>query len=295
MQLGLNQKYLLIILVKAHKMKYFDNLPQKSFETTIGSFVISDFFTYLDATSSNFVTNDVIVDKKSTLLEISHLLYSDPNSFWSLVTANNTINPFTLSNVNTEIFEIEYQDKINLQLSGNSLGTTGYVFPAGSIIAPFKSNTGGSYNYTSVGNFDLNGPLSVIESVSYYDGNMIIKDQTGATYSFITPSGSTLSVVIMYPVQGGTYAIEKPYFTTNTKKALDTIVRTKKPSEGKVEISEEKSIYIKEWQEIPAPMIKDGTEITLLTQVEQTNKNIKSYSSSDLGALRSYFVTTKYN
>jgi hypothetical protein len=42
-------------------------------------------------------------------------------------------------------------------------------------------------------------------------------------------------------------------------------------------------------------MIKDGTEITLLTQVEQTNKNIKSYSSSDLGALRSYFVTTKYN
>jgi len=276
-------------------MKYFDNLPKKNFESTIGSFLISDFFTYLDITPSNFITNDVIVDKKSTLLEVSHLLYTDPNSFWSLVTANNTINPFKLLVINTEIFEIEYQNKVNLQLSGNSLGTTGYVFPAGSIIAPFKSNTGGSYSYSSVGNFDLDGPLSIIESVSYYDGNMIIKDQTGATYSFITPSGATQSVVIMYPVEGGTYALEKPYYTSNTKNAINTIVTTKKPSEGKIEISEEKTIYYKEWQENPAPAITGGTEVTLLTQIEQSNKNIKTYNSSDLGALRSYFVTTKYN
>lgn len=274
-------------------MKYFQNLPKKSFETTIGSFSVSDFFTYLDASGVNLQTTTVLVDKKSTLLETAHAVYQDPNSFWAFLTANKTKNPFTLLKTNTELFQIEYKDKINLQLSGNTAGTTGYVFPVGSIIAPFVSNTGGSYSYSSVGNFNLYGPLSVIESVSYYDGNMIIKDQTGATYTFITPGGATASVVIMSKTAGGTYTIQKPFYTTNPKEATKTIVRTSKPSEGKVEISEEKTVYEK-YDKMPVE-IQEGTEITLIQTVDTQNKNIKAYSPNELGSLINYFVTTKYS
>lgn len=273
-------------------MKYFQNLPKQSFETTIGTFAVSNFFTYLDVSDTNLLTTNILVDKKSTLLEASHTVYQDPNSFWSLLSANKTINPFTLLKVNTELFQIEYKDKINLQLSGNTAGTTGYVFPVGSIIAPYTSNTGGSYSYSSVGNFNLYGPLSIIESVSYYDGNMIIKDQTGATYAFITSGGATASVVIMTKVAGGTYSIAKPYYTTNPKEATKTVVITTKPSEGKEEKSEEKTVYEK-FEKAPVA-IENGTEITLIQTVDTQNKNIKAYRPSELGSLINYFVTAKY-
>lgn len=274
-------------------MKYFDSLPKKDFESSIGLFLISDFFTYLDTSTLSLQTVDVLVDKKTTLLETSHLTYTDPNSFWSFLNANNTINPFTLLTQNTELFEIEYQNKINLQLSGDVSGTTGFVFPEGSIIVPFIANTGGSYSYSSVGNFDLNGPLSIVESASFYDGNMIIKDQTGATYPFIEVNGNTAAVVILSPVPGGTYIVQKPFYTTNPKQASKTVVITKKPSEGKEEFSEEKTLYDKGGK-APTALV-DGTEITLATAIESENKNIKAYQPNELGVLISYFVTTKYN
>jgi hypothetical protein len=77
-------------------MKFFTNLPKTTFSSTIGSFTISDFFTYLDIESAFIEEGTVTIDNKTTLVEAAATVYQDPNSFWAFVAANNTVNPFDL-------------------------------------------------------------------------------------------------------------------------------------------------------------------------------------------------------
>ena len=51
-------------------MKFFNNLPKTTFTTSIGNFVISDFFTYLDITKKQLDSwgakyNELILGKPS--------------------------------------------------------------------------------------------------------------------------------------------------------------------------------------------------------------------------------------
>ena len=61
-------------------MKFFNNLPKTTFTTSIGNFVISDFFTYLDITKKQLDTNTISVDDKTTLIEASYQTYTDTNN-----------------------------------------------------------------------------------------------------------------------------------------------------------------------------------------------------------------------
>lgn len=284
-------------------MKYFENLPKKSFTSSIGDFTISDFFTYLDPNLGNIDETPVTVDSKTTLLEAAYSTYGDLNSFWMFVSANETINPFTLLAPNTTIFLSQNEAKTSLELVDSVSGVTNYAFPKGSLIAPYVANSGGSYSYSSVGNFNLNGPLSIIESVSYFKGTMIIKDQRGATYSFINQNGATGSqVVIIYPTEGGTYAIQTPLFPTKTKSAVKEIVEIDVLEGGTIEefygdlLSPTKT---KSSSTTSAPAtingLTTGTQITATKALELQSKNITAYIPEQTGILKSLFVTAKYN
>jgi hypothetical protein len=279
-------------------MKYFENLPKKTFESTIGNFLISDFFTFLDPNLLTVTKSNITIDSKKTLLEAAHLNYNDPNSFWMFVSSNETINPFTLLSENSVLFLTENEVKTSLELTKDIAGTTSYTFPKGSIILPFKSNTGGSYSYSSVGNFDLNGPLSIIESVSYYQDKMIIKDQRGATFEFISQDGTTgSSVVIVYPTSGGTYAIEKPLLPTNTKSATKEVVKVEFSEEGKIEVIGEPSKGKGSSKGKSTPPIPNGTEAistTAIQEIQLESKTISAYIPIETGKLKTMFVTTKY-
>ena len=289
-------------------MKYFENLPKKSFTSSIGDFIISDFFTYLDPNLGIIDETPVTVDSKTTLLEAAYSTYGDLNSFWMFVSANETINPFTLLATNTTIFLSQNEAKTSLELVDSVSGVTNYAFPKGSLIAPYVANIGGSYSYSSVGNFNLNGPLSIIESVSYFKGTMIIKDQRGATFSFINQSGITGSqVVIIYPTEGGTYAIQTPLFPTKTKSAVKEIVELDALEVGVIEEfygdllsptkSKSKSSSKSSTPSVPSiPLdgITNATQITATRALELQSKNITAYIPEQTGILKSLFVTAKY-
>jgi len=281
-------------------MKYFENLPKKSFTSSIGDFTISDFFTYLDPNLGIIDETPVTVDSKTTLLEAAYSTYGDLNSFWMFVSANETINPFTLLAPNTTIFLSQNEAKTSMELVDSVSGITNYTFPKGSLVAPYVANSGGSYSYSSVGNFNLNGPLSIIESVSYFKGTMIIKDQKGATFSFINQSGVTGSqVVVIYPTEGGTYTIQTPLFPTKTKSAVKEVVEIDVIEAGTIEelygdlLSPTKG---KSTPSAPATIngLTTGTEITATRALELQSKNITAYIPEQTGILKSLFVTAKY-
>lgn len=282
-------------------MKYFENLPKKNFESTIGTFSVSDFFTYLDPNLQKIDKSPVTVDNKTTLLEAAYTVYGDLNSFWMFVSANNTINPFTLLSQNVTIYLTENQAKTSLELTANIAGTTSYTFPKGSIIVPYTTNSGGSYSYSSVGNFNLDGPLSIVESVSYYNNTMVIKDQRGATYSFIQQDGQTGSqIVIIYPTAGGTYGIQKPLYPYNTKSATKQTVKVELSEGGTIEGVEDISdLYspTKTKPSAPSSPISGATatQVTAVEALQLQVKNIAAYLPAQTGTLKSLFVTTKYN
>jgi hypothetical protein len=280
-------------------MKYFENLPKKTFESTIGNFLISDFFTFLDPNLLTVTKSNITIDSKKTLLEAAHLTYNDPNSFWMFVSSNETINPFNLLAENTVLFLTENEVKTSLQLTGDIAGTTSYTFPKGSIILPFTSNTGGSYSYSSVGNFDVNGPISIIESVSYYQDKMIIKDQRGATFEFISQDGTTGSqMVIVYPTSGGTYAIEKPLLPINTKSATKEVVKVELSEEGQIEVIAEaiKTKSSPKVKSAPSSISSSpkAVSITAIEEIQLDAKTISAYLPIETGKLKTMFVTTKY-
>lgn len=281
-------------------MKYFENLPKRNFESSIGNFEISDFFTYLDNSSVIIDKSNVEIDSKTTLLEASYAVYNDPNSFWLFLAANNTVNPFTLLATNTNIFITENEGKINMGIVNNPAGSTGLAFPEGTIIVPYIANTGDSASYSSIGNFSLDGPLTLVEDTSFYQRQMIIKDQKGGT--FISPNGLTgSSIVVITPILGGTYSIQKLLYPTNPKKSIETTLKVELTAEGIIEEYSYSDKYSSsKSKSAPAPSldfsgVTGSTEITALQSIELSSKNIPAYVQSQVGLLKSLFVAAKYS
>lgn len=281
-------------------MKYFENLPKRVFESTIGNFEISDFFTYLDNSNIIIDKSNIEIDSKTTLLEAAYTVYNDPNSFWLFLAANNTVNPFTLLATNTNIFITENDGKINMNIVSSPSGSTGLAFPEGTVVVPYIANTGGSASYSSVGNFSLDGPLTLIEDTSFYQRQMIIKDQRGGT--FISPNGLTGSgIVVITPIEGGTYSIQKLLYPSNPKKAIDTTVKVELTTEGFIEEYSYSDKYSSSKTKSAPSASLDfsgttaSTQITALQSVELSSKNIPAYVQSQVGLLKSLFVSAKYS
>jgi hypothetical protein len=279
-------------------MKYFENLPKKSFTSTIGTFEISDFFTYIDSDSISLPSDTVNIDSKTTLLEAAYNIYQDANSFWTFMLANKKINPFDLLQPNTIIFKQNNEEKINFLLYFDQAGNSGIAFPQGSVIVPYTENSGYSAEWSSVGNFDLYGPLAVIESTSFYDGNMVIKGQKGSTGDFVSPDGPTGDrLCVIYPSATG-YQIQKSVYTGIKKKYLSKINQIKKPEDGKLIFKDKFSSFVTvdEKQPISVPVEPTQTkEISVIETIENKSKNIFAYPPNELGTLQASFITVKYN
>jgi hypothetical protein len=155
-------------------MKYFDQLPKRNFETTNGTYTISDFFSYYKFNFDLVSKKEFEFDSKTTLVEAASKLYEDPNSFWLLLLANNWINPFTLLEDNSTEFNKKNQEKYVTTLGLHS-GTTGFYMSAGSIILPYAPTGGNPYDYSYIGNFDLDGPVYIVEDQDSYTKKVTIK------------------------------------------------------------------------------------------------------------------------
>lgn len=280
-------------------MKFFKNLPKTTFTTTIGDFVISDFFTYIDITKKQLDTNSISVDDKTTLIEASYQTYIDANNFWTFLSANETINPFDLLAPNSFLFSQNIADKINLILLPSPGAVTGgSAFPIGSIIVPTTGNTGASYTFGYTGNFNINGQFTLIESTSYYDGNMVIGTQYGGTGPFITVTGTAENVTVLQKNDDGTFTWAGSYYTGNKKYYSDKVISQVLEYDAKV-IDKEKvssNPTLDTYLQASTPLLGITSPVlyTSLQTVKNNSKQIQAFVPSQLGVLQSSFVAAKY-
>jgi hypothetical protein len=281
-------------------MKFFKNLPKTTFESTIGTFNISDFFTYLDVETAPIEEASITIDDKTTLLEAAYRTYNDANSFWAFVAASNTINPFDLLAPNSAIFSKNVEGKLNFVLSTSASSITGGVaFPAGTILTPYTSNTGACYYYGSTGNFNLSGPFAVIEQTSYYDGNMVLGNQVGGTGNFIVVGNPSEQVTVLQKTTGGTYSWAGSYYVANKKyvvnKVVSQVINKDAKSISREVVSSNPTIDDILPVSTPIGGSTAPTNYTALQQVDSKSKNVQAYVPNELGLIQSSFVTTKYN
>jgi hypothetical protein len=135
---------------------------------------------------------------------------------------------------------------------------------------------------------------------------MILKQQRGGTSNFINITGSTgQPLVIITPIAGGTYSIQKQYFPKNVKNAVDKTISIEALDASAIEIdaswlpsispTKPKSTSNPSKSASTIPGLSGGNEITAIKFVESTKKSILGVIPNQTGLFRSYFITTKYN
>lgn len=279
-------------------MKFFSNLPKTTFESSIGPFTVSDFFTYLDIENVFVDTGSFNIDNKTTLIEAAATLYNDPDTFWSFVVANDMINPFDLLAENVTQFIEDNKEKITLVLySDPDIPTTATTVPVGSLILPSVANSGACYSMGSTGNFDLSGPFAVVEETSFYDGNMTIGIQYGTTSDFITVSGSPEKVVVIQKNADGSYTWIGGWYALDKVAATEKVVAITSTEDGKIIYKRGTGSRTPPDEEISkSPALAGATAAVTATQfVQNQSKTIDAYTQSELGFVQASFVTAKYN
>ena len=282
-------------------MKFFKNLPKINFTSSIGTYSISDFFTYLDVENAPINEGTINIDDKTTLIEASYKFYSDTNTLWAFVAANNVINPFDLLAPNTITFQKNIADKINFTLFDDPEDVTGGIaLPMGSIILPSIGNTGPSYGYGFTGNYNLYGALAVVEESSFYDGNMVIGSQVGGP-AFIVVGAATEKVIALQKNTDGSFTYRLGWYTGNKTTLGQKVVKIVQSTDGKVISKASTSSKVTIDELLPkSPPVKGAaatttTTYTVTQTVADTYKIIQAYTPSELGRIQSSFVTTKYN
>lgn len=221
-------------------MRYFSTLPQSQFTTTIGTFTISDFFSYYVYDDGLLNKVEKRVDNKTTLTELSYQIYKDNNSLWLFMIANNTTDPYDLLEMNPTLYKDGVDTHIAFGVQPYMLSgvtSTTYVFPSGSIVTPFGNTSGNPWEYSSIGGWDINGPFAIVESTDYYNGTLVLKEQKGP-YNFMgtdTLFGDDISIL---QSSGTTYSIndtatDDPVYQTKNKSKVDSqIVYVQSTSTG---------------------------------------------------------------
>jgi hypothetical protein len=204
-------------------MKYFENLPKTTYETTIGDFTISDLTSYFTLDYNNLETAKIEASKNSTLVELSGSLYSDVNSFWLFLYANKTINPFTVCLEDTESLLTQYDTNYSLAATNN--GGKDVIIPAGSIVYPAVPNSGVSWDYGSTGGFSLTGGFGYVQSFNSFTKIATILSPEGATFAVVSRvnfilKGDTYSYYFN-PIAGVTPSIN---YYTKQKESVKSIV-----------------------------------------------------------------------
>jgi hypothetical protein len=282
-------------------MQYFSKLPKTEFQSTIGTFRISDFFTYIDPTNLPQQSYSLEYDNSNTLVEAAASTYDSPDSFWIFCLVSENYNPFTLNKQNPAKEKEKQVSKFNIGTTVIDKGATYFVPPKGSIILPYVANSGSSASYSSVGNFDLDGGFAVVDNDFYYSRSSILKELKVNT-SFIKEGFTGSQYVVISQSNTGGYSLNTVYLDS-VQKALEKTAYTYDTSSGKL-TTQYKTYNPKITAAEPiASISKTPTKYSGVTTVDsvtyetvlktQTN-NIPAYPVNYIGEFTNYYVTTKY-
>lgn len=204
-------------------MKYFTQLPQSTFTSTIGNFTVCNFFSYYEFDEKLLNKVQYEVDNKTTLTELSNKIYSDNNSMWLFLLANNTTDPFDLLSTNVSNYVSDYENHITtgLGVDPETDPTTNNIVAAGSIITEYGNTYGNPWEYSYIGNWDIDGPYTIVESTDYYSGKMVVKEQKNG--NVISPNISVYDSVLVVSsgITSSIYSTDDTQYKTKNK--VDTI------------------------------------------------------------------------
>lgn len=282
-------------------MKFFENLPKTSFESTIGTFQISDFFTYLDVENAPIQESSISIDSKTTLLEAAAATYEDVDSFWAIVAANNVINPFTLVQSNVSIFTNNNKNNKCIILSSIPQFapiniTNDCNIPIGSLIFPYYGDNGNPYSYGNTGNYDMNGPMGLVVDSSLYDLTVTVSVVKGGSDFIVTDT----PVTVILLNSDGTYGPRFTQFITSIQEAKNKVVKQVNTTDGKTiyknvrDRGGEPTLDTSIPQENPLDGVTAYTLYTAEDEIKLASKNIQAYVPKQLGLIQASFVATKY-
>jgi hypothetical protein len=283
-------------------MKYFSNLPTKTFASSIGNFTICDFFSRYEVNTALAQTQDVVVDDHSTLIELSQNIYQDNNSIWLFLLANNYIDPYDLVSYNVSLYKNNNQYKLATSILADSEvpATSISVMGTASVVAPYVGTTSGKkWEYSSVGNFSLTGGFALVETTDYYTGRSTLKQPK--VKDFITDTTTDILSVINKPLGATAYTTLEVdgvnSFVTDNKKPVteDTAVQAI-PDAGSVILAGDSDYATAGFAVPPPPATNTGAGATLtnLQYITAQNKNIKVFLPGKIGIIITNLVSFNY-
>jgi hypothetical protein len=272
-------------------MKYFDKLPKRTYETTLGSFSISDYFSYYKFNFDLVAKRQFEFDSKTTLVEAASTLYEDPNSFWLILLANETINPFLLFEDNYNNYIENNKSKTTAKI-GNQAGTTGYYMNAGSIVVPSVSTGGNPYDFSYVGNFSLDGNIYIVEDQDPYTKRVTLKSTpTGAI-----PLNDDPSLDVQYIDLESSVSLQE---TTETPIVANDVYSYLDVVEAIEDAGPAGSILFKNMLPADVPSVyspfgSQTTEQTFQEASQYADRKVNIFNPSELSKVTSRLITIKY-
>ncbi len=272
-------------------MKYFDKLPKRTYETTLGSFSISDYFSYYKFNFNLVDKRQFEFDTKTTLVEAASTLYDDPNSFWLILLANETINPFLLFVDNYTDYIQNNQNKVTSLISRQYEGSTGYYMSAGSLITLQSATAGNPYDFSYVGNFDLNGDVYIVEDQNSYTKRITIKPKPNNT-SFPTINQNPVQFIDMESSSDWQNSTETAIETSQVETLLETVELIE--DSGPVGSLLFTNMLIGDVPNVYSPASSQQSEQTYQEVAQYANRKVNIFNPSELSKVTSRLITIKY-
>jgi hypothetical protein len=274
-------------------MKYFDKLPKRTYETTLGSFSISDYFSYYKFNFDLISKRQFEFDSKTTLVEAASSLYEDPNSFWLILLANETINPFLLFVDNYTNYIQNNQNKVTSIIANVTDATNVGTYMASGSLVTLQSLTGGNpYDFSYVGNFDLDGQIYIVEEQNSYTKRITVKP---------TPNNTPIPIVNLNAVQYIDLTLPSEWeLSANTNVFLANDVEPYlEATEAILDSGPVGSISFRNMQiaDIPPVYTSSGsqqTEQTFQEVSENANRKVNIFNPSELSKVTNRLITIKY-
>jgi hypothetical protein len=240
------------------------------------------------------LTKDVELDSHSTLIELSQNVYQDNNSIWLILLANEYRDPFDLAATNAGLFKSENEQKISTALQIKAyVGSNPITIGTSSIVTPYVAASGNSWSYSSVGNFDLNGPFTLVEKTDYYAGKSVLKEQKIQTFILAGTTSGTESLSALDNQPEGDY-IDYGYELT-TKDKVEATAEVAEIANEQLASAIEGSCGSYETTFVtpipPSAITGTNETVTTLEYVSLQNKNLKVFIPSQVSKILSKLIT----
>lgn len=268
-------------------MKYFEKIPKVSYETTIGSFSISDPFAFYEFNYDLVKKQVYNIDSKNTLIEAASIIYEDVNSFWVFLLSNQKTNPFTLLPNNIEIAIDNNQNKFTFNIEGSTLNQY-IVVDKRTILVEYDvaAGSGDPTTFNGTGYFDYLGNIVLVESVDPFTKMVTTKPTKGnGEWSITSTSIDGLSV--LNTVSGNTYNIvsTSELTTANKTKYEDSVKKSVTTDTGNVIVDSQYENITDDFTAVGSTTEEYTEKDILINDPKQINAFLPSELNKVLGTL----------